>query len=131
MVILKFLTLGVDDYAEGMTLESSGDSGGIGAMVGDVFGMIGSVMSGGLDKIKSEAVRDACDKANCDILAYPVYAITESGFSPIYATYTVEVQGFPGTIVGAENVPREVKPGVTPFPGVLGKLGENADEKNG
>ena len=131
LVILSFLTLGVSDYAEGMTLEASGDSGGIGNMVGNAFGAISSFLpAGGLDKVKSEALRDACDKANCDILAYPVYYIEESGFSPIYANYTVEVQGFPGMIKGASNVARTVEKGVTPFPGVLDEHGEDATAKN-
>ena len=120
LTILSFITLGVSDYAEGMQLQTSGDSGSIGNMVGNAFGAISSFLpAGGLAKVKSEAVRDACDKANCDILAYPVYYIKESGFSPIYANYTVEVKGFPGMIQGASNVVRKVEQGITLFPGVL------------
>jgi hypothetical protein len=118
-VILSLFTMGVTNYATGMALEVSGGSDGsdgIAGMVGNAFGAVGSLLpTAGLAKVKSEALRDACDKAGCDILAYPVYHIEESGFPPIYATYKVEVQGFPGVIKGAKNVPRVVERGVTPF----------------
>jgi hypothetical protein len=125
-VILSLFTMGVTNYATGLALEVSGDSGGIAGMVGNAFGAIGSFLpTTGLAKVKSEALRDACDKASCDILAYPVYYIKESGYPPFYAKYEVEVHGFPGVINGAENVPRKVEAGVTPFNGARGEHGED------
>ena len=68
-VILSLFTMGVTNYATGLALEVSGDSGGIAGMVGNAFGAIGSLLpTAGLAKVKSEALRDACDKASCDIL---------------------------------------------------------------
>ena len=57
-------------------------------------------------ELKSAAVRDACDTAKCDVLAYPMYTITynEGFFSD---SYTVEVRGFPGHVKTVYTVPRD------------------------
>ena len=104
-VVLWLWRYGAGDYHEGLVYTP----GGVAGPAGKVF-----PLSGRLAEVKSAAVRDACDRANCDILAYPMFEVKRyDGWISHY--YTVTVTGFPGTLNSVTNYQRQVKNGVVDF----------------
>ena len=61
------------------------------------------------EKFKAAALRDACDKNNCDVLGYAMYDVDSTNFF-LFKTYDVSVKGFPGNVESLENVNRSYSP---------------------
>ncbi|MBC8371056.1 MAG: hypothetical protein H8E25_13740 [Planctomycetes bacterium] len=103
-VILKIFTMGPEHYSEGLAAQSSGDG-----FFAATFGAIGAMMpSSGMDKMKSAAVRDACDKAQCDLIGYPMFYIDEKDYF-LWTEVAVKVVGFPGMIESMSNIVRKAE----------------------
>jgi len=116
--ILGVFTIGASETAEGVDLSGRGDStlGGGTANAG-VFNPVAAlapalalVPKSSKQKFKAAALRDACDKNNCDVLGYTMYNVNEKNYF-LFKTYDVKVQGFPGRVEGLENVVRTYSPG--------------------
>jgi hypothetical protein len=126
--ILGFWTIGAGETAEGVdvgnrgnnTLKNSGSSSGgssaiagvtstLGAVIEPASSMLQTFLKGGRSSFKAAALRDACEKNNCDVLGYTMYNVNEKNFF-LFKTYDVKVKGFPGRIQGLENVNRTYSP---------------------
>ncbi len=62
-----------------------------------------------LSQIKSAAMRNAVDKADCDIIAYPVFRWNRKE-NLVSTSYSVSVTGFPGHIESVTNIERTLVP---------------------
>jgi len=105
--ILGFITLGAGNTAEGVSVGNRGDStypnlNPSNSTNGSVLDNMFNSTSG---KFKKAALRDACEKNNCDVLGYTMYDVDEKNFF-LWKTYNVEVKGFPGKVGKLENVQR-------------------------
>lgn len=113
-VLFGVLDTGTTDYAEYITYD------------GNSFSSLSSILgSSRLDQIKRAAVKDACSKAGCDVLAYPMFEWS-SNSALFVKEYTVEVRGYPGFIREIKNYPRKVVPGTLQ----LGPDGDPVPEQN-
>jgi hypothetical protein len=98
LTILKIFHLGPGNFSEGLAVQSA-DAG----FLSSTLGSLGSMLpSSGLGKVKSAAVRDACDKANCDVLGYPMFYIDELDYF-LWTELEIRVVGFPGKILAITN----------------------------
>ena len=96
---LGLFETGTQDYAEYLAFDGKSFSP-LSAFLGDIR----------LDEVKRAAVLDACKKAGCDVLAYPIFQWFAN--ENIFVTeYKVQVKGFPGFIKGIKNYPRQIVPG--------------------
>ena len=96
--ILRVFHWGPGNFSDGLAVQSA-DAG----FMSSASGAIGSLLpDSGLGKVKSAAVRDACDKAKCDVLGYPMFYIDEVDYL-LWAETTVSVVGFPGKILAITN----------------------------
>ncbi len=78
---------------------------------GGAFTSVSNILgSGRLAEIKRAAIRDACARADCDVLAYPMFEWTEQQVL-FGSTYVVTVKGYPGHLREIRGVEREVVPG--------------------
>ena len=106
--ILKIFHWGPANFSAGLTVQTN-DSG----FMSSALGALGSMLpKSGLGKVKSAAVRDACDKAKCDVLGYPMFYIDERDYF-LWTETSVSVTGFPGKILAITNekhIDRQVKP---------------------
>lgn len=111
-VILWVYAIGATDYSDGLAVTapaSSGDSiaGMFSGMFSSVTGAVGSLLpQSPLGRIKSAAVRAACDEAGCDVLGYPMFYVDETNYF-LWKEIRVVVKGFPGEIKSIKNVPRK------------------------
>ncbi len=113
-VLFGFIETGSTDYAEYITYD------------GDSFVSLSSILgSSKLDQVKRAAVRDACSKAGCDVLAYPMFEWSKDS-ALFVSEYSVEVRGYPGFIREIKNYPREIVPGKVQ----LGPDGDPVPEQN-
>ena len=69
-----------------------------------------------LDELKAAAVYDAVTKAQCEVLAYPVFWWEESGLPFIFSKYTVHVRGNPGWVRAFRELERDHVPGTNYLP---------------
>lgn len=69
-----------------------------------------------LRQLKAAAVYDAITRAECEVLAYPVFWWEEKGLPFIYSTYTVHVKGNPGWVRKFTPIARENRPGINYLP---------------
>lgn len=99
---MTLFSFGASDYVEGALIDD-------GKMI-SVFG------SSRLSEIKSAAVRDACEKNSCDVLAYPIFQWRQVD-NFLSTEYKVQVKGFPGMVRSVQNVPRVIAPGHLRFDG--------------
>jgi len=128
-VILGIFTIGGSEMAEGVSLNSRGNSslhgsastgGGSSGGVAGVFNSaatgVGAVIApitklipdSPKAKFKKAALRNACDLNNCDVIGYPMYNVDEKNYF-LWKNYNVSVRGFPGLVQGVETVPRQWK----------------------
>jgi hypothetical protein len=124
-VILGIFTLGGSEMAEGVSLNSRGDSslhgGALTTGSSGVAGVFNSAVSGvgavvapitklipdsPKAKFKKAALRNACDLNNCDVIGYPMYNVDEKNYF-LWKNYNVSVRGFPGLVQGVQTVPRQ------------------------
>lgn len=120
--ILGLFTIGASEQAEGVDITNRGNntlgdsasapSAGAFAFVGSVAGLMTPVsdlfqdiLDGSAPDFKAAALRDACEKNNCDVLGYTMYNVNEKNFF-VFKTYDVQVKGFPGRVDSLENVNR-------------------------
>ncbi|MFK5956533.1 MAG: hypothetical protein QM477_08830 [Planctomycetota bacterium] len=80
------------------------------------FGLIPDIDDLRLGELRSAAVYDAITKANCEVLAYPIFS-WEGTSSPFSVDYVVHVKGFPGWVKGIQAIPRVNVSGVNYLPG--------------
>lgn len=95
--ILGIFTIGASETAQGVDVSSRGD--------GALSSALALLPQSSSQKFKNAALRDACEKNNCDVLGYTMYNVNEKNFF-LFKTYDVQVSGFPGRIEGLENVKR-------------------------
>lgn len=111
-MILWVYAVGATDYSSGLAVTVPAASGGdsVAGMLSGVFSAIPSVFDllpeSPLGRIKSAAVRAACDAAGCDVLGYPMFHVDETDFF-LWKVIKVRVKGFPGRFKGVRNVPRK------------------------
>ena len=122
--ILGLFTIGASEQAEGVDITNRGnntlgDSGAgnsansplgavtstLGAVIEPASSVINTFLKGGRSSFKAAALRDACEKNNCDVLGYTMYNVNEKNFF-VFKTYDVQVKGFPGRVDSLENVNR-------------------------
>jgi hypothetical protein len=96
--ILKIFHWGPGNFSDGLAVQST-DEGFLSSAVGALGSML---PDSGLGKVKSAAVRDACDKANCDVLGYPMFYIDELDYF-LWTELEIRVVGFPGKILAITN----------------------------
>jgi hypothetical protein len=96
--ILKIFHWGPGNFSDGLAVQST-DEGFLSSAVGALGSML---PDSGLGKVKSAAVRDACDKAKCDVLGYPMFYIDEMDYL-LWTETSVSVVGFPGKIHAITN----------------------------
>ena len=108
MVILGVYPLGPSDYADGLAVTSSSSGGdSIAGIFTGIAGAVGGLLPDSpMGKIKSAAVRTACDAAGCDVLGYPMFYVDETNYF-LWKEIHVRVVGFPGMIGEVKNVPRK------------------------
>jgi len=112
--ILGIFTIGAGSTAEGVQMSNRGNST-LGGSTHSTSAF--SAFSPALamlpesteEKFKAAALRDACDKNNCDVLGYAMYDVDSTNFF-LFKTYDVSVKGFPGNVESLENVNRSYSP---------------------
>ncbi len=118
MEILGIFTIGASETAEGVDISGRGDStlGGSSASGGGMFNpaaalgpALALIPKSSKQKFKAAALRDACEKNNCDVLGYTMYNVNEKNYW-LFKTYDVQVSGFPGRVESLENVNRMFRP---------------------
>jgi hypothetical protein len=107
-IILGIFAIGATDYSDGLAVTAStSDGGSIAGMFSSVAGAVGGLIPQlGVSKVKSAAVRAACDENKCDVLGYPMFYVDEVNYF-LWKDIDVHVVGFPGHINGIKNVPRK------------------------
>ena len=118
MEILGFITIGAGQTADGAEINSRGESTlGSGASVSSGGSSLAGlalaplkVVGSSSEKFKKAALRDACEKNQCDVLGYTMYEVDEKNFF-LFKTYDVKVRGFPGRVGKLENVQRKYSVG--------------------
>jgi hypothetical protein len=107
--ILGLITLGAGQTADGVDVTHRGEStmGGYsgGGTVSSLSAMALAPLAPTSEKFKKAALRDACEKNNCDVLGYTMYNVNERNYF-LFKTYDVKVKGFPGKVGRLENVQR-------------------------
>ena len=112
--ILGLFTIGAGNTAEAVGMSNRGDStlGGPGSS-SSAFSAFSSTLAmlpkSTEEKFKAAALRDACEKNNCDVIGYALYNIDSTNFF-LFKTYDVSVKGFPGNVESLENVNRSYSP---------------------
>ena len=106
-IILGAFVMGASDYSDGLAVTTPTPGGGaISGIFSSVAGAVGSLIPQvGVSKIKSAAIRAACDTAKCDVLGYPMFYLEEVNYF-LWKSVDVRVVGFPGHIKGLKTVPR-------------------------
>ena len=97
--ILGVFTIGASKTAEGVDISSRGDGTlGSSSSTSTAFSpaaalapALALVPKSSKQKFKSAALRDACDKNDCDVLGYTMYDVTEKNYF-LFKTYDVEVR---------------------------------------
>lgn len=109
--LLGIFNLGPSHYSDGLVSttgkKDTGLLGGLGSAFAAITSILPTDMSG---KIKSAAVRDACDKAKCDLLGYPMYYVDEHNFF-LWSHKTITVRGYPGKLGAMSNQKRPTEKG--------------------
>lgn len=72
-----------------------------------------------LRELKAAAVYDAVTKANCEVLAYPLFWWEEEGIPFLFTNYTVHVKGNPGWVRKFTPIKRENRPGINYLPNAV------------
>tara|TARA_B100000902_G_C27230211_1_gene874387 strand:- start:326 stop:874 length:549 start_codon:yes stop_codon:yes gene_type:complete len=107
--ILGLITLGAGQTASGVDVTHRGESTmGGSSSVGTVSALSALALAplvSTSEKFKKAALRDACEKNNCDVLGYTMYNVNEKNYF-LFKTYNVKVKGFPGKVGRLENVQR-------------------------
>ena len=99
--ILGYFTIGASETAEGVDVSSRSDN-----ILGNALSLLPKSSS---QKFKAAALRDACEKNNCDVLGYTMYNVNEKNFF-LFKYYDVKVKGFPGRVDSLENINRLYSP---------------------
>jgi hypothetical protein len=117
--ILGIFTIGASETADGVDVSSRGDStlnrngSSGGASVFSPAAALAPALAllpkSSEQKFKAAALRDACEKNNCDVLGYAMYNVNEKNFF-LFKTYDVKFKGFPGRVEGLENITRTYTP---------------------
>lgn len=96
--VLYIFNLAPSNFSEGLAVQSADDG-----FMSSTLGALGSMLpSSALGKVKSAAVRAACDEADCDVLGYPMFYIDRVDYL-LWAELKVKVVGFPGRILSISN----------------------------
>ena len=99
VTLLGFINFGPSDYSKNLAYEAVREERGYFDWLAGLWPDFGS-------KIKSAAVRDACDSVNCDLLGFPMYYVDETNYF-LWKVQTWRVAGFPGMVQGMSNRPAQ------------------------
>jgi hypothetical protein len=102
--VLGIFEWGPSNYSNGLEYKSSTQASGIVGMIGGVIGSITSLIPDFGGRIRSAAVREACDEAQCDLLGFPMFYVDETNYF-LWKEQTWRVVGFPGHIKSMTNTP--------------------------
>jgi hypothetical protein len=102
ITVLWFFSFGPSNYSKNLAYEAKAEKP---ISLFDTFfgfGWLGALFPDLNGRIKSAAVREACDSANCDLLGFPMYYVDETDYI-LWKEHTWRVVGFPGMIQGMSN----------------------------
>ncbi len=111
--LFGIFTIGASETAEGVDISGRGNStlggstsaGGMFNPTAALAPALALIPKSSKEKFKAAALRNACEKNNCDVLGYTMYNVNEKNFW-LFKTYDVQVSGFPGRVESLENVNR-------------------------
>ena len=95
VTVLWLFNFGPSNYSKNLAYEAKNDAPGY-------FDWLGALWPDFNGRIKSAAVRQACDSVNCDLLGFPMYYVDETNYF-LWKEHTWRVVGFPGMIQGMSN----------------------------
>lgn len=102
--ILWFIEYGPESYSDGLAYKDVEPREGFTGLLRDIGGWFFGLVPNFGGRIRSAAVREACDLAECDLLGYPMYYIDETNYF-LWREVTITVKGFPGYVNSLTNVP--------------------------
>jgi len=130
-VLFWLFEWGPEHYSDGLEYHVGQTGGGVETFSGLFYSMFNGIAGlfpdmGG--RVRSAAVRDACDKAECDLLGAPMFFIDEMDYV-VFKTQTIRVTGFPGMIKSMTNQPAPEKSWLERLPDRVEQVDINISDK--